>query len=607
MVRCKVLQFLWHEKEQILSCDFEPVGKGRLATSGGDSNIWHLSAGGDDQGPRLEYLATLSRHEKAVNVVRWAPGGSILASAGDDATILLWREATDGEEVRTGFGEDDEGFDKEVWRMQTILRGTLEDPCSDIYDIAWSPDGRHIVSGSIDYKTRIWDVSEGKCIQVVKDHSHFVQGVAWDPLGEYIATQSSDRSMTVYRCETPAPKKLVFKLFGKLSKMALPKQGADADAVVDVVSTADVDVVQEVGERPSSPTPMLAASAKGKEVIRNGVVPMEIVEPVAASESGDDRSPSELQEPGDAASATAAPSAQPASRAPRLALAYKMFHDDTLKSFFRRLSFSPDGALLIAPAGLHKSVRGKGHPSDSGTREDVGKPEATRNTVYLFARSGLNKGPIAHLPGHKKPPVAVRFNPVPFALREALPQTPEEPSHDFPAKHDDIVGATRALFQLKHRFVFAVATTDTVMVYDTQQQHPIWSAADLHYAAITDVCWSGDGSSLLVSSADGYCSVMHFGDQELGPRLAPQDIESAAADVRQTVTPPESPNLEAIVVEDDAAQSIAFGQKRPSGSAMEVDEGMGPPRGPQAVDVAPSDEIPRAEKKRRIAPTLISS
>lgn len=27
----------------------------------------------------------------------------------------------------------------------------------------------------------------------LREHSHNVQGVAWDPLNEYIATQSSDR------------------------------------------------------------------------------------------------------------------------------------------------------------------------------------------------------------------------------------------------------------------------------------------------------------------------------------------------------------------------------------------------------------------------------
>lgn len=29
----------------------------------------------------------------------------------------------------------------------------------------------------------------------------------------------------------------------------------------------------------------------------------------------------------------------------------KYFHDDTFKSYFRRITFSPDGNLIIAPAG----------------------------------------------------------------------------------------------------------------------------------------------------------------------------------------------------------------------------------------------------------------
>ena len=32
-----------------------------------------------------------------------------------------------------------------------------------------------------------------KCLHVIADHHHYVQGVAWDPLGEFVATQSSDR------------------------------------------------------------------------------------------------------------------------------------------------------------------------------------------------------------------------------------------------------------------------------------------------------------------------------------------------------------------------------------------------------------------------------
>lgn len=51
-----------------------------------------------------------------------------------------------------------------------MMRGSL----SDIYDIAWSPDGRFIISGSIDNTARIWDVKDGKepswILSVVRTH-----------------------------------------------------------------------------------------------------------------------------------------------------------------------------------------------------------------------------------------------------------------------------------------------------------------------------------------------------------------------------------------------------------------------------------------------------
>ena len=33
----------------------------------------------------------------------------------------------------------------------------------------------------------------GECVFALREHSHNVQGVSWDPLNDYIATQSSDR------------------------------------------------------------------------------------------------------------------------------------------------------------------------------------------------------------------------------------------------------------------------------------------------------------------------------------------------------------------------------------------------------------------------------
>lgn len=67
----------WHDQNApVYSAHFEPGGKGRLATAGGDNHvrIWKVESDGSER--KVEYLSTLSKHNQAVNVVRWAPKGT---------------------------------------------------------------------------------------------------------------------------------------------------------------------------------------------------------------------------------------------------------------------------------------------------------------------------------------------------------------------------------------------------------------------------------------------------------------------------------------------------------------------------------------------------
>lgn len=64
--------------------------------------------------------------------------------------------------------------------------------------------------------------------------------------------------------------------------------------------------------------------------------------------------------------------------------------------------------------------------------------------------------------------------------------------------------------------IFAVATKCSVYLYDSQQKIPFGLISNIHYTRLTDLAWSHDGKFLLVSSTDGYCSIVHFADGELG-------------------------------------------------------------------------------------------
>lgn len=45
----------------------------------------------------------------------------------------------------------------------------------DVYDVAWSPDSRFLVSGAVDCTARVWDVRDRREIAKLEGHTQFVQ------------------------------------------------------------------------------------------------------------------------------------------------------------------------------------------------------------------------------------------------------------------------------------------------------------------------------------------------------------------------------------------------------------------------------------------------
>ena len=64
----------------------------------------------------------------------------------------------------------------------------------------------------------------------------------------------------------------------------------------------------------------------------------------------------------------------------------RLFYDDTPQAFCRRLCFTPDGELLIAPAGLLEL------PYDKKEGEDEKSVKPKRiNATYVFSRQHLGR------------------------------------------------------------------------------------------------------------------------------------------------------------------------------------------------------------------------
>ena len=69
--------------------------------------------------------------------------------------------------------------------------------------VAYSPDGRHIVSGSKDNRIRIWDAETGSAVgDPLEGHTDWVWSVAYSPDGRHIVSGSKDETIRIWDAKT---------------------------------------------------------------------------------------------------------------------------------------------------------------------------------------------------------------------------------------------------------------------------------------------------------------------------------------------------------------------------------------------------------------------
>ncbi|MFN5396885.1 MAG: eIF2A-related protein [Pseudanabaena sp.] len=89
-----------------------------------------------------------------------------------------------------------------LWEVIYDIRefNCLEKHSSEVRSLAFSPDGKTIVSGSFDNTLRLWNV-EGKELLTIKGHSKWVTSVAFSPDGKIIASGSFDNMIKLWSLE----------------------------------------------------------------------------------------------------------------------------------------------------------------------------------------------------------------------------------------------------------------------------------------------------------------------------------------------------------------------------------------------------------------------
>lgn len=89
-----------------------------------------------------------------------------------------------------------------LWDTETHeLITTFKEPSGPIYAVAFSPDGETIVSGLHNGIVRVWTIKTGESIHF-KGHIKAIVGVAFSPQGEIILTGSEDNKARLWNSKT---------------------------------------------------------------------------------------------------------------------------------------------------------------------------------------------------------------------------------------------------------------------------------------------------------------------------------------------------------------------------------------------------------------------
>jgi WD40 repeat protein len=164
---------------------------------------------------RLRLRATLrfTGHQKVVRTVAWSPGGTLLASGGDDARVLVW---SPNGVVRTALPQQAPvqslAWSPEGSRLMTgaasrvaffsALSGNLLAAGShraQVTSVAWARSGQMLAaSGSADRRVIVWQTAQYQAQTFFAGHTTAIEAVTFDAAGQTVASSSQGGAVRVW-------------------------------------------------------------------------------------------------------------------------------------------------------------------------------------------------------------------------------------------------------------------------------------------------------------------------------------------------------------------------------------------------------------------------
>lgn len=225
------------QETRVQAVAFSPTNE-LLASAGYDGKlyIWRSDTG--------QLVRTLEGHLGPVRAVAFSPNGKVLLSGGMDTTVRLW-SVSSGEETRkldglhtvvsVAFSPDgtrlaaisDHG-EIRLWQANDglLLRELKGSPGTNV---AFSPDGTMLAAASGEYdqpSISLWKVSDGQLVHALQGNTGSYETVAFSPDGTLLASGSQDSTIRVWKVSDGSMNGAPTRQSGPIRSIAFSPDGA---------------------------------------------------------------------------------------------------------------------------------------------------------------------------------------------------------------------------------------------------------------------------------------------------------------------------------------------------------------------------------------------